>query len=120
MLGRRARFPVDVDVRTDGRLPEPVEVGAYSSSRRRSRTRSNIPKQPPSRCDIEADDNVLRIGVQDDGVGGAELARGSGLLGLRDRVEALGGRIALESERGAGTSLSVELPLRPNRAAVAR
>ena len=62
---------------------------------------------------------MLRIGVQDDGVGGAEFAGGSGLVGLRDRVEALGGRIALQSKPGLGTSLSVELPLSPDPAAVA-
>jgi signal transduction histidine kinase len=56
-------------------------------------------------------DAVLRIAVHDDGAGGAVVARGSGLVGLKDRVEALGGRIFLDSPRGAGTSLRVELPL---------
>jgi len=53
----------------------------------------------------------LRVTVRDDGVGGARLGAGSGLAGLKDRVEALGGRIVLHSPRGAGTSLRAELPL---------
>ena len=53
----------------------------------------------------------MRISVRDDGVGGADVAAGSGLVGLKDRVEALGGRISIESPRGAGTSIEVELPL---------
>jgi signal transduction histidine kinase len=120
MLGRRSRIPVDVDVRTADRLPKPVEVAAYYVV---SEALTNAVKHSEAtsvRVEIEAADNALRIGVQDDGVGGAEFARGSGLLGLRDRVEALGGRIALESERGLGTSLSVELPLSPDQAAVAQ
>ncbi|HTP20472.1 MAG TPA: GAF domain-containing protein, partial [Solirubrobacteraceae bacterium] len=120
MLGRRARIPVDVDVRMADRLPKPVEVGAYYVV---SEALTNAVKHSEATSvavEIEVADAVLRIVVQDDGVGGAEFARGSGLLGLRDRVEALGGRIALESERGAGTSLSVELPLSPDQAAVAQ
>jgi signal transduction histidine kinase len=54
---------------------------------------------------------VLRVAVRDDGAGGADFLRGSGLAGLKDRVEAIGGRIFLDSPRGAGTSLRAELPL---------
>jgi signal transduction histidine kinase len=53
----------------------------------------------------------LRVSIQDDGVGGARLGQGSGLIGLKDRVEALGGRLSLDSDPGAGTLLAVELPL---------
>ena len=118
-LARRSRIAVEVDVRTDGRLPEPIEVGAYYVV---SEALANAVKHSDATIvtvDIEAADGVLRIRVEDDGVGGAEFARGSGLIGLRDRVEALGGRIALQSKRGAGTSLSVELPLASDRAMVA-
>jgi signal transduction histidine kinase len=55
--------------------------------------------------------DVLRVAVRDDGAGGADPARGTGLTGIKDRVEALGGRIVLVSPRGAGTSLRVEFPL---------
>jgi signal transduction histidine kinase len=54
---------------------------------------------------------VLHISVRDDGVGGADPARGSGLVGLRDRVEALGGTIAFQSAKGTGTTINVLLPL---------
>jgi len=57
------------------------------------------------------DVNLLRVAIRDDGVGGAKFGRGSGLIGLRDRVEALGGEITLQSEPAAGTSLLIELPL---------
>jgi signal transduction histidine kinase len=54
---------------------------------------------------------MLRVAVGDDGRGGADPARGSGLLGLKDRAEAIGGTVALRSPRGGGTRLHVELPL---------
>jgi signal transduction histidine kinase len=60
---------------------------------------------------VEARDRILRIAVRDDGLGGADPASGSGLLGLKDRAEAVGGKITFESPRGVGTSLHVELPL---------
>jgi signal transduction histidine kinase len=60
---------------------------------------------------VETRDRILRVAVRDDGLGGADPALGSGLLGLKDRAEAIGGKITLESRRGAGTSLHVELPL---------
>jgi signal transduction histidine kinase len=54
---------------------------------------------------------MLDVSVRDDGLGGADPSRGSGLLGLKDRAEAIGGTLSLQSARGAGTSLHVELPL---------
>ena len=57
--------------------------------------------------------DVLHITVCDDGAGGADFAHGTGLAGLKDRVEAIGGRIFLDSARGSGTSLRAELPLTP-------
>jgi signal transduction histidine kinase len=54
---------------------------------------------------------MLRVAVRDNGLGGADPALGSGLLGLKDRAEAIGGRVSLESPSGAGTSLLVELPV---------
>ncbi|MBV8462449.1 MAG: hypothetical protein JO368_04090 [Acidimicrobiales bacterium] len=119
-LGRRSPIPVEVDVRMDGRLPEPIEVGAYYVV---AEALTNAVKHAEATSivvDIEAADEEVRIRVEDDGVGGAEFARGSGLIGLRDRVESLGGRISLQSKRGAGTLLSVELPLSPDGAALAR
>jgi signal transduction histidine kinase len=115
-LARRCAVPVELDVRTTGRLPEPIEVGAYFVV---SEALTNVAKHARASSvavDVEAVDGVLRLSVRDDGVGGAAFERGSGLVGLKDRVEALGGRIAVESARGAGTTLSVELPLPDERA----
>ena len=96
-------------------MPEPVEVGAYFVV---SEALTNVAKHARASSvtvDVEAVDGVLRLSVRDDGVGGADFGRGSGLVGLKDRVEALGGRIAVESARGAGTALRVELPLSNER-----
>jgi signal transduction histidine kinase len=60
---------------------------------------------------VKRRDDLLRVAVRDDGLGGADPALGSGLLGLKDRAEAIGGTISLESPPGAGTSLLVELPV---------
>jgi signal transduction histidine kinase len=110
-LARRSKLPVRVDVRPRGRLPEPLEAGAYYVV---SEALTNVAKHARASTVavvVEAGGGVLRVHVRDDGVGGAGLGRGSGLIGLKDRVEALGGRISLDSPPGVGTSLSVELPL---------
>jgi signal transduction histidine kinase len=60
---------------------------------------------------VELDDGLLRLRIDDDGIGGADPTTGSGLTGLRDRVEALGGLIAIRSPRGQGTDLAVALPV---------
>jgi signal transduction histidine kinase len=62
--------------------------------------------------DLETRGDFLHLSVRDDGIGGADLARGSGLIGLTDRVEAVGGTIAIASPIGGGTTVVVELPLR--------
>jgi signal transduction histidine kinase len=61
--------------------------------------------------EVELRDRALCIAVDDDGVGGADATRGSGLLGLKDRVGAIGGTISIESREGVGTSLTAVLPL---------
>jgi signal transduction histidine kinase len=61
--------------------------------------------------DVEAEDSVVRLSIRDDGVGGADPAHGSGLIGLRDRVEAVSGTIEITSPAGSGTSLNVEIPI---------
>jgi signal transduction histidine kinase len=114
-LARRAPVPVDVDLRVQGRLPEHVEVSAYYVI---AEALTNAAKHARASAvtvtvDADAAAAVLRVTVRDDGAGGADLARGTGLTGLKDRVEALGGRIVLESPRGAGTSLRAEFPLTP-------
>jgi signal transduction histidine kinase len=98
-------------MRMNGRLPEPVEIGAYYVV---SEALANAAKHASATAvavEVEASGVVLHVRVRDDGVGGADFVRGSGLVGLKDRAEALGGRIDLQSEPGHGTSLSVVLPL---------
>ena len=113
MLAHRSAVPVALNLAMESRLPEPVEVGAYYVV---SESLTNVAKHAHATTvsvEVEASDAVLRVQIRDDGAGGAEFGRGSGLVGLKDRVQALGGRIALESKPGAGTSLSVELPICP-------
>jgi signal transduction histidine kinase len=62
---------------------------------------------------VEQRDTLLHLSIRDDGVGGADPAGGSGLIGLRDRVQALGGSIEVTSRPGDGTAILVELPLQP-------
>jgi signal transduction histidine kinase len=110
-LAHRSPIPVELDVRDDGRLAESVEVAAYYVV---SEALTNAAKHSyASKVEVELEvrEHVLRVTVRDDGVGGADPGRGSGLLGLKDRVEALGGTLAVASGRKLGTSLIVELPL---------
>ena len=110
-LARRSAIPVVLGHVVDHRLPEPIEVAAYYVV---SEALTNATKHAnASQVDVEAAarDGSLRLSIRDDGVGGAEPAGGSGLVGLRDRVEALGGSIDLASPPGHGTQLVVQLPL---------
>jgi signal transduction histidine kinase len=112
-LTRRSPIPVDLDVRVDERLPQHVETSAYYLVAEMLTNAVKHARASTVTITVETDtaDAVLRVAVCDDGVGGADFARGTGLLGVKDRVEALGGRIHLDSPRGAGTSLRAELPL---------
>jgi signal transduction histidine kinase len=110
-LARRSPIPVELDVRAEGRLPERIEVAAYYVV---SEALTNAAKHAHAavvHVEVEAAGGVLRLSVRDDGAGGADPAGGTGLIGLNDRVEALGGTIAIASPAGAGTSVDVELPL---------
>lgn len=110
-LARRSSIPVVMDVRIHRRLPEPVEVGAYYVV---SEVLANATKHGHAstvEVDAATSDGTLHVQVRDDGIGGADLARGSGLIGLRDRIEALGGTFAVVSTRGEGTTVSCQLPI---------
>jgi signal transduction histidine kinase len=110
-LARRSAIPVEIEVAASARMPDAVEVAAYYVV---SETLTNAAKHAQAsvaRVNVEARIGALVIEVRDDGRGGADAGRGSGLVGLRDRVEALGGSIAVHSPPGAGTSVRVDLPL---------
>ena len=109
-LARRSAIPVEVDVRVDGRLPERVEVAVYYIV---SEALTNAAKHACAsvvQVDLAADDATVQLSIRDDGAGGADPSRGSGLVGLRDRIEALGGTIEIGSPAGSGTSLVVRIP----------
>ena len=110
-LARRSAIPIALDIRTDARLPAPIEVAAYYVM---SEALANAAKHAQaSRIDISVTprDGHLMLSIRDDGIGGADRSRGSGLVGLTDRVEALGGSISIESPPGIGTRITAELPL---------
>ena len=110
-LARRAALPVKLSVRVSGRLPERVEVAAYYVV---SEALTNTAKHAQAsvvQVDIRVADQELRLLVRDDGAGGADPSRGSGLIGLSDRVEAVGGSIEIHSPPGGGTSLLVTIPV---------
>jgi len=110
-LARRSAVPVHLDTKVSGRLPEPVEIAAYYTV---AEALTNAAKHADATAaDIEVFENgaVLHVRVRDNGRGGADFSHGSGLLGLKDRAEALGGHLRLHSPAGKGTTLEIALPL---------
>jgi signal transduction histidine kinase len=110
-LASRSAIPVHLDIQVPGRLPGPTETAAYYAV---AEALTNVAKHArASAAEVQAEisEGVLRVRIRDDGCGGAGFGRGSGLVGLKDRVEALGGRIRLDSQPGAGTALDISLPL---------
>jgi signal transduction histidine kinase len=110
-LAHRSAIPVDLNITADGRLAEPIEVAAYFVA---SEALANAAKHSQaSRIDVSVEqrDGCLWLSVRDDGIGGADSAHGSGLIGLADRVEALGGSLRVSSRPGHGTQITAELPL---------
>jgi signal transduction histidine kinase len=110
-LARRSSIPVKLDVRAEGRLPQRVEVAAYYVVAEALTNAAKHASASVVHVGAETADGALRLTVRDDGVGGADPVRGTGLIGLNDRVESLGGTIAVASPVGGGTSVAVELPL---------
>jgi signal transduction histidine kinase len=110
-LARRSAIPVGLDLESGPRLPEHVEVAAYFVA---SEALTNAAKHAEASVvdvNFEVRQGIARLAIRDDGVGGAEPGAGSGLIGLTDRVEAIGGTIAIVSPPGGGTSILVELPI---------
>jgi signal transduction histidine kinase len=111
-LARRAAITVELNVAAITRLPEPVEVAAYYVVSEALTNATRHARASVVEVDAEASGGALRVRVRDDGAGGADPARGSGLVGLKDRIEALGGTFSLHSPVGGGTTVSCELPVR--------
>jgi signal transduction histidine kinase len=109
-LVARVSLPVQLDAPCE-RLPEPVEAAAYYMVAEALTNAARHARATSVGVRLRCDDGRLRIEVRDDGIGGADARSGSGLRGLADRVEALGGRLKLDSPAGAGTTLTGEIPL---------
>jgi signal transduction histidine kinase len=110
-LVRRSAVPVHLDIQVGRRLPEPVEIAVYYTV---AEALTNAAKHAgATAADIEVSlrDGVLHVRVHDNGPGGANFTRGTGLLGLKDRAEALGGHLRLDSPPAAGTTLEITLPV---------
>jgi signal transduction histidine kinase len=117
-LCRRSAVPVELDIRAGRRPPEHVEVAAYYAV---SEALTNAAKHAEAsivNVELDAHDSILQIAIRDDGVGGADPSQGSGLVGLSDRIEALGGTLRVTSPVGGGTTLVIEVPVEGQRSAV--
>jgi signal transduction histidine kinase len=109
-LARRSAVPVTLDLRAGRRLPGHVEVAAYYVV---SEALTNAAKHAQAsvvHVELDVHDATIRLAIRDDGVGGADPGRGSGLIGLSDRILALGGRFEIISPAGDGTTLLIEVP----------
>jgi signal transduction histidine kinase len=109
-LADRAPVPVVLDHVTAGRLPAPVEAAAYYVVAESLTNVAKYAEASSARVRVEQQDGYAIVEVEDDGVGGVDVTRGSGLRGLADRVEALDGRLIVSSEAGHGTRVRAEIP----------
>ena len=110
-LGRRSPVRVKLDMGFEQRLPDHVEVAAYYTVSEALTNASKHANATRVWVSLRVERDVLRLSIRDDGVGGADPNRGSGLTGLRDRIESLGGRIKIVSPSGSGTLIEVEIPI---------
>ena len=110
-LARRSAVAVEMDLQVEDRLPQQVEVAAYYVV---SEALTNVAKYAHAsvvHVDVHATDSIIELAVRDDGIGGADATRGSGLVGLKDRVEALGGTLTIAGGVGEGTSVVARIPI---------
>jgi signal transduction histidine kinase len=110
VLARRSAVPVELRVGIDQRLPDPVEVAAYYVVAEALTNAAKHAHASTVEVCVEAGAQILNLSIRDDGIGGADAAKGSGLIGLRDRVEALGGTLSISSHAGIGTALQAMIP----------
>jgi signal transduction histidine kinase len=110
-LARRSPVPVELEIQGERRLPEQVEVAAYYVVSEALANAAEHAQASVVHVALAAEDGRVALSIRDDGVGGADPEQGSGLIGLRDRIEAVGGTIEIESAPGRGTALLVTIPL---------
>jgi signal transduction histidine kinase len=110
-LGRRSAVEVELHAQIEDTLPDEVEVAAYYAAAEALTNTAKHARASVVEMDVTTDDGTLTLVVRDDGVGGADPGAGSGLVGLQDRVEALGGAIKIDSSARSGTCVVVTLPI---------
>ncbi len=110
-LARRSAVPVELDLPTDRRLPQQIERAAYYVVSEALTNAAKHARASVVHVKLDVEDAGIQLSISDDGVGGASPGEGSGLVGLTDRVEALGGRIEIASPRETGTTLRVTIPI---------
>jgi signal transduction histidine kinase len=110
-LGRRSTVPASLDIAIARRLPEQVEITAYYVVAEALATAAKHAQAAEVRVHAEATESTLRLTICDDGIGGADPKKGSGLMGLKDRTEVIGGRLQMVSIPDRGTSIDVTIPL---------
>jgi signal transduction histidine kinase len=110
-LARRSTVPAELHVSVDRRLPDSTEVAAYYIVAEALTNAAKHAQASQVNVSAEIRSEDLHLTIRDDGIGGADVARGSGLIGLVDRVEACGGTLRIVSEPGAGTSLDARIPI---------
>jgi signal transduction histidine kinase len=109
-LARRSPLPVELDIGRLEPVPEPIGVAIYYLVSEAFTNAAKHGRATVVRLDAARDEGMIRVAVTDDGIGGADPRRGSGLIGLSDRIGALGGRLVIESPPGRGTAIVAELP----------
>jgi signal transduction histidine kinase len=110
-LGRRSTVPATLDIAIPRRLPDPVEITAYYVVAEALANAAKHAQASEVRVHAEATETTLRLRICDDGIGGVDPNKGSGLMGLKDRTEAIGGRLRMASIPGSGTSIDITIPL---------
>ena len=110
VLARRSAVPVELLLGTDRRLPDPVEVAAYYVVAESLANAAKHAQASTVDVGVNIEGHNVHLSIRDDGIGGADAAKGSGLTGLRDRVEALGGTLSISSQPGTGTALHATIP----------
>jgi len=109
-LARRSAVPVELDLRA-GRLPDHVEVAAYYAVSEALANAAKHARASAVHVELDTPGATIRLAIRDDGIGGADPARGTGLTGLRDRIEAVGGTLDVTSPADGGTTLLIEIPV---------
>ena len=117
-LARRSAVPVQLGLRTGRRLPGRVEVAAYYAVSEALANAAKHARASVVHVELDIPDAGVRLAIRDDGIGGADPAQGSGLVGLRDRIEAVGGTVQVTSPADCGTTLIIEIPVESHHAGI--